>query len=465
MNNEWTELSLIEAVDRIKKQEITPVELLEVYLQRIEVFNPRLNCFITITADDAHQAARNLDRILAGASASGPLCGAPLALKDLYETKGIRTTAGARAFWDYYPEKDAAVVEKLRAAGALLLGKLNMHEIALGVTNISPHFGPCHNPWALERMTGGSSGGSAAALAAGLCLGSFGSDTGGSIRIPASLCGIVGLKPTYGRISLRGVMPLSWNLDHPGPMARCVKDAALLLQITAGYDPADPTSQSVAVDDYLTHIGKGVRDWRIALADDEYFQDVQPQVAQAVVEAARVFEELGAQVKRVSFPDAQRAARTNPEILLCDAAALHRQRLETDPEVFGADILTRLKMGMATKGMDYAQARRNQALFRRQFELFFADYDVLLTPTTAITAPLIEGQDALEQARSLTRFTALFNLTGLPALSLPCGFSTDGLPIGLQLVGAPWSEARLLQAAYAYETATPWHKRRPDLAE
>ena len=457
-----TSLSLVEAAQSIARREISPVELTCAYLERIVSLDNRLNCFITLTAEQALADAYQAGQALAKGAPPSPLHGIPLALKDLFETRRVRTTAGSTFFSEYIPEADAAVVERLAQAGAVFLGKLNMHEIALGVTNVNPHFGPCHNPWALERVTGGSSGGSAAALAAGLCPGALGTDTGGSIRIPASLCGVVGLKPTRGRVSLRGVIPLSWNSDHAGPMARRVADVALLLQVIAGYDPQDAYSLDVPVDDFQGQLGDGVRGWRVALADDEFFNKADAGVLDCIRQAGRVFEELGATVESVAVPGAHQAAQANGMMVTADAATFHRERLEENPAGFGADVLERLNSGRNLALHEYIQAARTRTLALRQFEQFFQDYDILLTPTTPITAPMIEGQDAVAQARLLTRFTSPFNLTGLPALSLPCGFM-NGLPVGLQIIARPWAEAQVLRAAYAYEQATEWHHRTPEL--
>jgi aspartyl-tRNA(Asn)/glutamyl-tRNA(Gln) amidotransferase subunit A len=456
-----TDLTLVEAAQRIARREISPLEITGAYLERIQDLDSRLNCFITLTAGQAVQRARQAEQALAKGVTIGLLPGIPLAVKDLYETRGVRTTAGSTFFSEYIPEVDAAAVERLELAGAVLLGKLNMHEIALGVTNVNPHYGPCHNPWALERVSGGSSGGSAAALAAGLCLGALGTDTGGSIRIPAALCGVVGLKPTRGRVSLRGVIPLSWNSDHAGPMARRVEDVALLLQVIAGYDPRDAYSLDVAVEDYQSQLRDGVHGWRVALADDEFFNEADAGVLECVRQAGRVFEQLGATVEAVPLPGAHQAAQANGLMVVADAAAYHRDRLEENPTGFGTDVLERLNTGRNLALHEYIRAARMRTLVLRQFEQFFQDYDILLTPATPITAPLIEGQDAIAQARLLTRFTALFNLTGLPALSLPCGF-VEGLPVGLQIVARPWAEAQVLRAAYAYEQATEWHLRQPE---
>jgi aspartyl-tRNA(Asn)/glutamyl-tRNA(Gln) amidotransferase subunit A len=459
-------LELNEAASLIKSKEISPIEITEAFLGRIQQLDGRLNSFITLTADSALEEARQAEREILDGRYRGWLHGIPLALKDLYETQGIRTTAGSLFFVDYVPEKDGEVVRRLKSGGSVLLGKLNMHEIALGITNNNPHFGACHNPWDLQRSPGGSSGGSAAALAGRLCLGSMGTDTGGSIRIPSALCGIVGLKPTFGRVSLQGVIPLSWNLDHAGPMARGVRDVAILLQEVAGYDPADPVSVNAPGENYLESLDGGVAGWRIGLASDGFFTKADPEILAAVESAMGIFTELNAQVERVEIPDGYQAALANGLMTTSDAAAFHQERLQSRPQDFGADILQRLQMGAAYTSSEYIMARRTQTLLRRQFDLFFEDFDLLITPTTPIAAPLIVGPDAVEQARILTRFTAPFNLAGLPALSLPCGFTEIGLPIGLQIVGPYWGEGRVLQAGYAYEQTAGWTDeklRKPDL--
>jgi aspartyl-tRNA(Asn)/glutamyl-tRNA(Gln) amidotransferase subunit A len=458
-----TSLTITEVAGLLARGEISPVELTQAYLARIEHLDRTLNCFISLTAEAALQSARQAEAELQRGAHRGTLHGIPLALKDLYETRGVRTTAGSSFFADNVPSANAVIVQRLEAAGMVLLGKLNMHEIALGVTNNNPHFGACHNPWSLDCTPGGSSGGSAAALAAGLCPGSLGSDTGGSIRIPAALCGVVGLKPTYGRASLRGVIPLSWSLDHPGPMARRVKDAAILLQAIAGFDSLDPASVDVPVPDYLAEIDGGVRGWRIALANDAFLTRADPEVLEMVHTAAQIFRGLGAEVIPTGLPNGRDAALNNGLIVTSEAAAFHRERLEKSPEGFGEDVRQRLQTGAAYTSTEYILARRTQAELRRLFELFFDEYDILLTPTTPIPAPPLDGPNAIEQARTLTRFTAPFNLTGLPALSLPCGFTRDGLPIGLQIVARPWAEAALLRAGQAYEAATGWHLRRPEV--
>jgi aspartyl-tRNA(Asn)/glutamyl-tRNA(Gln) amidotransferase subunit A len=457
-------LALVEAADLISKKVISSEELTQAHLDRISKLDTSLNCFISLTPETALKRAREMDAEIQKGIYRSPMHGIPIALKDLFETQGIPTTAGSLFFKDWVPEVDGIVVERLQAAGGINLGKLNMHEIALGVTNNNPHFGACHNPWDFERTPGGSSGGSGSALAADLCMGSMGSDTGGSIRIPASLSGVVGLKPTYGRVSLRGVVPLSWNLDHPGPMARRVGDAALLLQVVSGYDPEDPASVDMDVPDYMAQLQGNVRGWRVALAEDQFFTKANAEVLAAVRQAAEVFASLGAQINPVEFPGAYEAAKDNGLMVTSDAAAFHQERLADMPDKFGEDVRQRMEMGAAYTSGEYSLARRNQAVLRRKFEQFFNEYDLLLTATTPITAPLLEGPDAVEQALTLTRFTAPFNFSGFPAISLPCGFTDQGLPIGLQIVTRPWGEAALLRAAQAYESATEWHQRRPNLS-
>jgi aspartyl-tRNA(Asn)/glutamyl-tRNA(Gln) amidotransferase subunit A len=452
-------LTLTQARAALSQGDFSPHDLAEACLRQIERLNPTINAFITVLrpSDEEIAAGKNKSAL------AMTLSGLPIAVKDLYETAGVRTTAGTKFFADYVPSEDAVVVKKLKEAGAIILGKNNMHEIALGVTNVNATFGNCHNPWDTTRITGGSSGGSAAAVASGMVLAALGTDTGGSIRIPASLCGVVGLKPTYGRISLRGILPLSWNLDHAGPLTKSARDAALMLQVLAGYDEEDPASADVPVDDYLTHMDEGVQGWRIALAVGEYIEASDPDVLAAVRAAAEVFRKLGAQVDEVELPWLREAALANSLITPADGAAYHCERLQEHPDWFGADVRQRLEMGAAYTSSEYALARRKQAEVRRRGELFFQNYDALLLPSTPISAPHIEGNDALEQARRLTRFTAPFNASGLPALSMPCGFSSTGMPMGLQIVGAHWAEAKILRAAQAYESAEQikayWHER------
>ena len=346
-------------------------------------------------------------------------------------------------------------------AGALILGKTNTHEFAFGVTGVNPHYGICHNPWDKTRISGGSSSGSAVAVAAGMALAAVGTDTGGSIRIPASLCGVVGLKPTYGRVSLRGIFPLSWNLDHAGPITKTVRDSALMLQSMAGYDHLDPSSVDHPLDEYLIHIDEGVKAWRIAFAEGAYIEEANTEVIAAVDEAGRLFKSLGADIVKVNMDHLRELALANSQMVGADAAAFHRDRLSEHPDWFGDDVRERLEIGRALSSTDYSLARRKQIQGRNWANEFFRKFDILMLPTTPITAPMIEGSDAIAQARQLTRFTAPFNLTGLPALSIPCGFDSKGLPIGLQLVSGAWSEVSVLRAGQAFESASNWHNQFP----
>ena len=448
MDPNW--LTITSALSPLESGEITTRDVADACRREIERLNPELNAFICRCGD-----------LVASGAEQSPLFGIPLAVKDLYDLAGYPTTAGTTFFRDQVAERDAAAVEKLKTAGAVIVGKTNTHEIAYGVTGVNPHFGACRNPWDTTRIPGGSSSGSAVAVASGMCLGAMGTDTGGSIRIPAALCGVVGLKPTAGRVSLRGAFPLSWSLDHAGPIARTVRDAAILLRVVAGYDPLDPGSADTPMGDYLLDIDGGIEGWRVAVAAGAYFDDLDPEVAEAYAEAIKVFSGLGAHVTHLDLSFLREAALANGQIIGAEAAAFHRERLQTNPEGFGADVRQRLEIGAKVSGTEYALARRVQSEMRRRMELLLAEYDVLLTPTVPIAAPLIEGADALEQARRLTRFTAPFNLTGLPALSLPCGFTSSSLPVALQIVSGPWGEARVLRAAQAYETVTGWHAQHP----
>ena len=453
-------LTISDALEVIREQKISPHELVEACSRQIERLNTKLNAFITVIPPEDAIKAQFPE---SNASSSKTLHGIPIAIKDLFDIAGMRTTIGSKFFADHIAEQDAFVVEKLKQAGAILMGKTNTHEIALGITGNNPHYGTARNPWDTTRIPGGSSSGSAIAVATGMSLGALGSDTGGSIRIPASLCGVVGFKPTFGRVSLRGVFPLSWNLDHVGPLAKRVKDAALILQIIAVYDALDPASVKMLTGDYLSHILDDVKGRKIALGVGEFIETSDPGILRAVKEAAKVFEALGCKVQEVDVSWLQEAALANKLMTQSDGAAVHRDRLKEHPELFGDDIRRRLEDGANTPLADYILARHTQTEVRKTFEQFFESYDFLITPTTPIAAPTIEGHDAVEQAGRLTRFTAPFNLAGLPALSLPCGFTNEGLPIGLQIISRAWGEFKVLNIGHAFEQATEWHKRVPAL--
>jgi len=470
MNDGLLDASLEDAIAALRARTVGALELTEAALARIARREPQLNAFIAVTADQARDRAKAIDAgraptALAGAPTA--LAGAPIALKDLFDVAGVATTAGSTLLQANVPSEDSAVAADLLAAGAVSLGKTNLHEWAFGVTTNNPHYGPTRNPWAGERIPGGSSGGSAAALIAGEIFGSIGSDTGGSIRIPASLCGIVGLKPTYGRVSLRGAIPLAWSLDHAGPMARTVRDAALLLQVIAGYDAGDPVAADVPVDDFLADIEAGVRGLRIGIVGGRFFSRLaaneQPSsaVREAVRAALEVFGREGAQLEEIELPRTDELRQTQHVIICTEAAAYHRERIAEHRDAYGTDVARRIDVGRPITGTEYASARRTRDELRRTYADAVARWDAILLPTTPITAPLREGPDAVAMAATLTAYTSPFNVTCLPAISIPCGFDASGLPIGLQLVARPWAEARLLRIARAYERATSWTERRP----
>jgi aspartyl-tRNA(Asn)/glutamyl-tRNA(Gln) amidotransferase subunit A len=455
-------LTISAALDLLREKQVSPRNLAEACLRQIERLNPTLNAFITVIDPHVPISSPPSEQTIPIAVANA-LRGIPIAVKDLFDTAGIRTTGGSKFFTDNIPATDAFVIEKLKQAGATIIGKTTTHEIALGVTGDNPHYGTAHNPWDTTRIPGGSSSGSAIAVATGMALGALGTDTGGSIRIPASLCGVVGLKPTYGRVSLRGVFPLSWNLDHAGPLTSCVRDAALLLQVISVYDPLDPASIKMLTGDYLGHLLDDMEGRKIALGVGEFIDGADAEVLNAIRETAKIFKSMGCKVQEVNVDWMQEASLANATMTRSDGAAFHRDRLREHPDWFGEDIRRRLEDGAKTTSTEYALARRTQTEVKKRCEIFFESYDLLLTPTTPITAPTIEGNDAVEQAARLTRFTAPFNLTGLPAISIPCGFTKSGLPIGLQIISRAWADAKVLNAAYAYEQATEWHKQRPTI--
>ena len=455
------ELTLAEVASLVRRKEASPVELVEGYLRRIEALNPSLNAYITVAADEAMRSARQAEDDVARGLDLGPLHGVPLAIKDLFATRGLRTTGGSKILADWVPDEDAYVVTRLRQAGAILLGKLNMHEWAVGATTINPHFGATANPWDTTRIPGGSSGGSAVAVAAALCAGSLGSDTAGSIREPSSLCGTVGLKPTYGLVSLRGVLPLSWSLDHVGPMTRTVEDAALLMEVIAGYDPQDPSSVDRPVVEYRDALRGDVRGLRLGLPRNYFFDEADPEVVAAVRRAASLLEAEGAHVVEVEVPGVEQAFAVGLPVLVAEAAAYHEKYLQERPGDYGEDALALLRGGQAQTAVDYIKAQRARIEFRQGFEALFTRIDVLLTPTTPITAPTIEQCRVEPPTFALIHCTSPFNLAGLPALSVPCGLSEAGLPIGLQIAGRHFDEATVLRVGAAYEQASGWRGRLP----
>ena len=468
---ELTGLSLAEARRVVAEHKLSPVELTEAYLERIERLEPRTNAFITVMGDEARDAARAGEQEIASGNHRGPLHGLPLAIKDLFDVAGVRMTAGSRILSDNMAAEDSEAASRLKAAGGVILGKLNLHEFAFGATGVNPHFGPACNPWDNGRITGGSSSGSGAAVAAGECLAALGTDTGGSIRIPASLCGIVGLKPTYGRVSKRGVLPLSWALDHVGPMTRTVEDAAILLGVLAGNDPRDPSSADEAVPDYLRSLNGEITGLRIGIPRRFFFQSIEPEVEAAVMAAIKLLGEMGAVVSEIDLPLIDEIPGAVNAVMLPEALALHQRWMQERPDDYGDDVRYRLELGATYLAVHYVQAQRlRDNAIRAWRDQVFSQIDLIAMPTTPITAPRIEEASgsgrsgvSLQVTFSLIRLTNPLNFLGVPAISVPCGFTGDGMPIGLQLAGRWWDDATVLRAAHAYEQATDWHKRLPPL--
>ncbi|MFQ5846881.1 MAG: amidase [Candidatus Methylomirabilales bacterium] len=465
-------LSVASAVRLIRRRELSPVELVQAVLDRIDAYGKSLNAYIAWYPEEALEAARSAEDAVARGRPLGPLHGIPVALKDLFFTAGRPTTAGTRILTDCVPREDATVIRRLREAGAILLGRLNLHELAYGVTSDNPHFGPVRNPWDLTRIAGGSSGGSAAAVAASLCPASLGTDTGGSIRIPAACCGVVGLKPTYGRVSRSGILPLAWSLDHVGPITRGVEDAALLLEVLAGPDPRDLSTSALPVPKYHRTLGGNLTGVRIGLPRGFSPPDqaeVDPGVTGAVEQAVRVIEDGGGRVEEVSVPFLRHALAIQFFTLATEASANHRRLLRTRGRELGADVRRRIELGEFVTGTQYVRAQQARRRLVQEFAAVFRQVDLLVTPTLPVVAPplgahtvTIHGVQKRLQP-TLTRFTSPLNLTGLPAISVPCGSDAGGLPVGLQMISRPFDEATLLRVAYAYQQASPWHPWQPPL--
>jgi aspartyl-tRNA(Asn)/glutamyl-tRNA(Gln) amidotransferase subunit A len=451
-------LTIAAAAELIRKRQLSPVELVDACLSRIEKHDESIQAWITVFEKEARAEARTAADQIARSGPRSALHGIPIGHKDLYDYKGVRTTAGSKVRADAPPaERDSAVVAALRAAGAIALGKTNTHEFAYGVR--TP---PTSNPWDTTRVPGGSSGGTAAALAAGMCLGGTGSDTGGSIRIPSSLCNTVGIKPTFGRVSKAGLVPLAWSEDHAGPMARSVEDCALMLNVIAGHDPADPTTASVPVPDFTSGLGKSVKGLVVGVPTSVFFEGADPETERLVRETVPVLRSMGVTVKELDMPSSQQAAATAYLVIqLVEPLAAHEPYLRQRPHDYEAQTQALFALGTAWSGQHYMRAQRIRTINIRQWMKIFEDVDAVLAPTTPRPAPTKnESQDG---AFDLVNYTSLFDFNGCPSISVPAGLSEEGLPVGLMLSARPFAENLLLRLAYAYQEETGFNRRRPQL--
>jgi aspartyl-tRNA(Asn)/glutamyl-tRNA(Gln) amidotransferase subunit A len=442
----------------IEEKEVSPVEVTLQLLDRIEAVDPGINSFITINREDVLAQAQKAEEEIEAGLYKGPLHGIAIGIKDIIYTDKMRTTMGSEIYQDYVPEYNAAVVEKLKKAGAIIIGKLNTHQFAYGPTGDRSHFGPVKNPYDKQKITGGSSSGSAASVSACLCFGSLGTDTGGSVRIPSSFCGIVGMKPTYGRISKQGVFPLSWTLDHVGPLTRTVTDNALLLNSLIGYDSNDPSSVHRETEDFTRYIGKGIEGMTIGLPSNFYFDDMNGEVKQVLDQTIETFRELGARIVPVTLSNLDKFTEAHKHILRSEAYAVHEQHLADYPDQWDDEVKERLLTAHDTKGYEYARALQTRQLAKDEFNRALEQVDVLFTPTLPILPPKINERHvdiekyAGQHIRwSIIKLTAPTNLNGFPSLSIPCGFSSEGMPIGGQLIGREFDEAVLYQFGYALE--------------
>jgi aspartyl-tRNA(Asn)/glutamyl-tRNA(Gln) amidotransferase subunit A len=466
-----TNLSLSEVSQLVRTKKVSPVEVTKECLSRIERLNPKLNAFITVTDESALAEARQAEEEIQRNHWRGPLHGIPIALKDLVDTAGVRTTAASGLFKDRIPTQDAEVVRRLKAGGAVLLGKLNLHEFAYGGSSAISYFGAVHNPWETAYCPGGSSGGSAAAVAARLCYGAIGSDTGGSIREPAGYCGIVGLKPTYGRVSTSGVVPLSWSLDHLGPMTRTAMDAALMLQVIADYDPQDAASIDVPIPDYSATIEDATSSLRLGIPRPYFYEALNPEIQAAMEVALSVLKTVTSTQRDIAplATDGTYASVIDPSlaILRAESYAYHKEYISKSPELYQEPTLKRIRAGADVAISAYIQSRRQLDQIRHSVLRFFDSVDLVITPTAPVPpasiAELAEPDSARAKELLMLHNTRPFNVLALPTISVPCGFTRAGLPIGMQITGPPSGEATVLRLAHAYEKATEWHNRNPNL--
>jgi aspartyl-tRNA(Asn)/glutamyl-tRNA(Gln) amidotransferase subunit A len=436
---------------KLRSREISPVELTQAYLDRIEAVDERVVSYITVTADLARETARKAEAEIAGGHWRGPFHGVPIGLKDLCYTKGILTTGGSKILGEFVPNHDSTVWTRLSEAGAVLLGKLNLHEFAYGATTNNPHWGACHNPYDLNRIPGGSSGGSGAAIVARTAAATIGTDTGGSIRIPAACCGCVGLKQTWSRVSRYGVMPLSDSLDHTGPITRTARDAALMLNVIAGYDPNDATSSREPVADYTSRLGGDLKGMRVGVIR-ELNNGLSDPMSRAFETALKQFRSLGATVEEVSIPSFAEGSMVAMMVLMAEALEFHEQWIRERPNDYGADVRSLIETSMMVTAAQYVRAQRERNLMLAEALAALQDHGVLLAPSQTSAAPRIDDT-SYDIMANMVRFTGPFNATGQPVISVPIGLSSEGLPLAMQIAGKPFDELTVLQVADAYERA------------
>jgi aspartyl-tRNA(Asn)/glutamyl-tRNA(Gln) amidotransferase subunit A len=465
--NEIIELSLAEVSRRIENKEVSPVELADACIERIHEVNPQLSAYISVYEKEAREVAKAAEMLIGVGNHLGPLHGIPISLKDIVGIKGFTSTAGSKVLENWIPTEDATVVSKLKGAGANIIGKTNMHEFAWGGTSDNPHYGTVRNPWDTSRFPAGSSGGSGAAVAARTCFGALGTDTGGSVRLPSAINGIVGIRPTIGRVSNYGVIPLAWSMDTVGPMTRTVEDCAIMFNVLAGHDPKDSGSSALSVPDYTKDLNKGVRGLRIGVVPNYFFSNVQEPVLKAYKAALANLEELGASIEEVTIENIEGNITAQLIVESCEPSTYHQKWLREQPESYGDDVRLLLELGEMHLATHYIQAQRYRSLLRSEFLDAFKTVDVFICPTLPFTATRvgetkvdINGKEE-DMLSAIMQFTGVPSLAGLPSLNVPCGFDDDGLPIGMQIIGKPFDEETLFRMGHAYQQETNFHERSP----
>jgi aspartyl-tRNA(Asn)/glutamyl-tRNA(Gln) amidotransferase subunit A len=469
-SQDLTSLTVAELGDRIRTKQVSPVEVAEAFIARADALEPTLGVFITRSTEQALAAATQAEAEIAAGDYKGPMHGIPVGVKDIYDTAGVRTTSGSAVYADYVPDRDSAAVARLREAGAYSIGKTGTVEFAFDPTGRNAHYGMPKNPWGLDRMPGGSSAGSGAGTAAGLFPISLGTDTGGSIRIPSALCGLTGIKPTFGLTSRFGVTPLSWSFDTVGPMARSAEDAAIALNVLAGYDPEDPGSAHSEKVDYTHGLGDGVRGLRIGVPKEYVWDVIDPEMEAAFRKAMLDLEELGAVVEEISLPELAWVPAIAAAMTTVEAATIYGDLARTRGDELDPSVLRRVQSGFFISGETYVQAARARVLFTRRMNAAFGSVDLIVTPTVAMPAPLQDAERMLVGGvdtavrEALLRDTRIFNVSRLPAVAMPTGFSSDGLPLSMQIAAPAFHDALALRAAHAYQQATDWHRARASLS-